>query len=72
MAEVDPRQVKVKELIERAEGFLSDAEFREDQESRVTRYFQSISTTLLALALQNELILESLAKQQAYGGLSAD
>jgi hypothetical protein len=57
-------------LIERAEGLLSDAEFREDQESKVVRYFQAITTTLLALAAQNEMIIELLSKQQAYGSLS--
>jgi hypothetical protein len=72
MPEIDPRPAKIKELVERAEGFLSDAEFREDQESKVVRYFQAISTALLALAEQNEMIIELLSKQQAYGGLSSE
>jgi hypothetical protein len=70
MAEIDSRPAQIKELVERAEGFLSDAEFREDQESKIVRYFQAIATTLLAVAAQNEMIIELLSKQQAYGSLS--
>jgi len=70
MADIDPRPANIKSLVERAEGLLSDAEFREDQESKVVRYFQAIATTLLALAAQNEMIIELLSKQQAYGSLS--
>ena len=72
MAEVDPRPAKIKDLLERTEGFLSDAEFREDQESKTVRYFQAISTALLALAAQNEMIIELLSKQQAYGSLASE
>jgi len=68
MAETDERLTAIKDLIARAEGYLSDAEFREDQESRVTRYFQAMNSSLLALTAQNQLIIELLSKQQSYGG----
>jgi hypothetical protein len=68
MAETDERLTRITDLIARAEGYLSDAEFREDQESRVTRYFQAMNSTLLAVAAQNQLIIELLTKQQSYGG----
>ncbi len=70
MAE-DPRPAKIKDMLERAEGFLSDAEFREDQESKVVRYFQAISMALLALAAQNEVIID-LLKQQADASLARE
>jgi hypothetical protein len=68
MAETDERLTRIADLIARAEGYLSDAEFREDQESRTTRYFQAMNSTLLAVAAQNQLIIELLTKQQSYGG----
>ena len=70
MADIDPRPANIKAMVERAEGLLTDAEFREDQESKVIRYYQAIVTALLALAAQNEMIIELLSKQQAYGSLA--
>jgi hypothetical protein len=72
MAEPDARLARIKDLRDRAEGYFSDAEFREDQESRVTRYYQAIATSLLALTIQNEIIIELLKEQQALGELSRE
>lgn len=64
MADTDQRMTELSELIERAEGYLNDAEFREDFEMRQVRYLQSISNLLLTLAKQNEIVIELLKKAQ--------
>ena len=64
MAETDERLTELQELVARAEGYLSDAEFREDFEMRQVRYMQAMATLLLALQRQNELVIELLKKAQ--------
>ncbi|NLW51642.1 MAG: hypothetical protein GXY85_12495 [Candidatus Brocadiaceae bacterium] len=64
MADTDARQNELAELIEKAEGYLSDAEFREDMEMRQVRYLQAMTTLLLANARQNEAMIELLRKAQ--------
>jgi len=50
-------------LIENAEGFTTDAEFREELDSKVIRYLQSICSALRAQCAQNKIIIELLARQ---------
>ena len=64
MADVDETLQRAKEYIDRAEGFVSDAEFREEYEMRVVRFLQAISSSVIAVYLQNQVLLESLRKQQ--------
>jgi len=64
MADTDERTSEFRELIEIAEGYLSDAEFREEFEMRQVRYYQAQTNLLLVLAKQNELVIELLKKAQ--------
>jgi len=64
MAETDERLTESQELVDRAEGYLNDAEFREDFEMRQVRYLQAMATLLLAIERQNELVIELLKKAQ--------
>ncbi len=63
MPETDERLSKAKELANSAEGFMSDAEFRSEHETKLVRYMQSVSHSLLAICLQNEVLLERLGEQ---------
>ena len=72
MAEMDEKLERAKELMERAQGFLSDAEFREEHETKQIRYLQAMSNSLVVLYLQNELIVDLLKKQQEYDALAGD
>ena len=64
MAETDEGMTETQELADRAEGYLNDAEFREDFEMRQIRYLQAMTILLLALQKQNELMIELLKKAQ--------
>jgi hypothetical protein len=64
MAQEDERLNAASERVERAEGFISDAEFREEYEVRTVRYLQAIANTMVALYQQNQVILERLDRQQ--------
>ena len=64
MADADERMTELQELVSRAEGYLNDAEFREDFEMRQVRYLQAMTSLLLALERQNELVIELLKKAQ--------
>lgn len=64
MADDDERTADLEELMDRAEGYLSDAEFREEFEMRHVRYLQATCTLLLVQARQNVLIIELLKKAQ--------
>jgi hypothetical protein len=72
MAEPDERLTQINELVERAEGYISDAEFREEQEIRMVRYLQAVASTMLALKLQNEMVIELLRQQQELDRLAAE
>jgi len=63
MAEPDERLGRIRDLVNRAEGFISDAEFRDDYETRTIRYQQAMADTLLAIQLQNEIVIELLTQQ---------
>ena len=70
MADDDERTTRITELTERAEGYFNDAEFREDRDLQLVRYLQATASTLFAIAIQNEMIIELLTKQQGYDALS--
>ena len=64
MAENNEEAVgRINELLTRAEGFMTDAEFREEMDMKNLRYQQAMSHTLLAMSEQNRLILDLLRKQ---------
>jgi hypothetical protein len=64
MAETDERLSKAQELANSAEGFMSDAEFRSDHEMRIQRYLQSMAHSMMAVYLQNQVILEKLGAEE--------
>jgi len=63
MAKDNQAQQHIVELMENAEAYLTDAEFREETEERQMRYFQAMSTLLMAIANQNQLIISLLQEQ---------
>ena len=69
MADADERMEQITELLRKAEGFMTDAEFREEMETKQIRYLQAISHALLSLALQNQVIIDLLRSQSEYGDL---
>ncbi len=68
MAEDDERTAQIVELVDSAEGFISDAEFREDYEARQLRYLQAMSNLLRAIILQNRQLMELLQSRAEPGG----
>ena len=70
MADTDERLERANQLLRNAQGFMSDAEFREDAEVKQVRYLQAISAAMVSLALQNQVILDVLKKQGEYGDLA--
>lgn len=72
MAEDDERRTRITELVERAEGYISDAEFREEQEIRMVRYLQAVASTMLAVCIQNDMVIELLRQQQELDRLAAE
>ncbi len=64
MAEIDDILQEVTELRDRAQGYISDAEFREEYETRQLRYLQATSNALVAIVLQNSLLIDMMRKQQ--------
>jgi hypothetical protein len=57
------------ELIENAEAYITDAEFREEHEARQIRYLQATSSALIGLYKQNQVLLELLSGEEGQGGL---
>jgi len=47
-------------LIENAEGFVTDADFREETDTKVLRYLQAACSALLAQCKQNQIIMSLL------------
>ncbi len=64
MADFEERLTKAQENVNRAEGYMTDAEFREEHETRLIRYLQASTNVLLAIYLQNQIMIEMMAKQQ--------
>ena len=50
----------VAELMDNAEGYITDAEFREEMDVKNSRYYQAQSMLLWALAEQNKVIIRLL------------
>jgi hypothetical protein len=67
MAETEEREQRIVELMDRVEGLITDAEFREELDLRQVRYLQAIADNMRAIAIQNDIIIELLKEQ---GGLS--
>jgi hypothetical protein len=72
MTEADERAERITQLIERAGGYLTDAEFRDEIEMRFQRYLQAMADLLVAISMQNQVMIELLTRQQAYDSLSGD
>ena len=51
MADNEERLADIAEHVDRAEGYMADAEFREEFETRQIRYLQSLCELLMALKL---------------------
>ncbi len=69
MADYQEQLSKAQQRVDLAEGYMSDAEFREEHETRVVRYLQSTANILLAIYQQNQVIIDMMTKQQdALGG----
>ncbi len=64
MAETDERLAQADEHMERARGFISDAEFRDEIDTRTVRYLQAIAYSQVALYLQNQVLIEKLGGSQ--------
>ncbi len=72
MAETDERAAQADEMVELAEGYMADAEFREDYDVRQLRYLQATCQLLLAISVQNRIMIDLLAAQRELGTLSGD
>lgn len=72
MAETDERAAQADEMVELAEGYLADAEFREDYDMRQLRYLQATCQLLLAISVQNRIMIDLLGAQRELGTLSGD
>jgi len=72
MPEEDERLSEAAQRVETALGFVSDAEFREEHEMRQIRYLQAMSNALVAIYLQNQVMLEIMQQQQRLESLSRE
>lgn len=63
MADNEERLARIVEMTDIAEGFISDAEFREEVDTKVVRYLQAVTQQLMVLKLQNEMLIEALTEQ---------
>ena len=63
MGRIQDQLSQITEEADRAEGFLSDAEFRDEMDMKYLRYYQATSHFLFAQYLQNQVIIELLARQ---------
>lgn len=70
MVDIDETLEQATALLRRAQGFMSDAEFREDVETKQTRYLQAISAAAITACLQNEVIIDLLTRKGEGGDLS--
>jgi len=71
MADIDERLIKAQQRADIAEGFMTDAEFREEHEARQIRYLQATCSALLAIFIQNQVIIDLLKKEQDADSLGA-
>jgi hypothetical protein len=63
MADNEEMLTHIREMTDIAEGYIADAEFREEVDTKVVRYLQAACQTLLVLKIQNDMILEALTEQ---------
>jgi hypothetical protein len=63
MAEPDQRLTEAHENYELSQGLITDAEFKEDPEERSLRYLQAISHSMVALYLQNQVLIGLLQER---------
>jgi len=70
MADHEEQLARAQELVDVAEGYMSDAEFREEHETRLIRYLQATCNALLAIYAQNQVMLDLMGKQQDLDGLN--
>jgi hypothetical protein len=69
MADNQELTQQAQQRIDLAEGYMADAEFREEHETRLIRYLQAAANIQLALYAQNKVIIDLMTKQQeAMGG----
>ena len=64
MADYEELAAETKERLDRAEGYMLDAEFREEFETRQIRYLQAMCELQILATKQNAAILDLLSKQQ--------
>ena len=64
MADTDERLTRAQQRIDIAEGFMTDAEFREEHETRLIRYLQATCNCLLGIYAQNQVIIDMMKQQQ--------
>ncbi len=64
MADYEELAAETKERLDRAEGYMLDAEFREEFETRQIRYLQAMAELQILVVKQNAAILDLLSKQQ--------
>ena len=63
MAEGETPVERMRELMDNAEGFFTDAQFRDETDMKQLRYSQAITSALLAMTMQNEIIIKLLKRQ---------
>ena len=63
MAETEEKLQQAQDFIHRAEGFMSDAEFREDTEMKIVRYLQAATAALTGIFYQNQVIAAMLMQR---------
>lgn len=68
MADIEELLQEAQEREDVAEGLISDAEFREEHETRVIRYLHAQCNLLIGIFRQNEALLEVL-REGDLGGL---
>ena len=64
MADNDELAAETTERMDRAEGYMSDAEFSEETDIRQIRYLQALCEMQIITVKQNAAILALLTKQQ--------
>ncbi len=64
MADYEELAAETTERLDRAEGYMLDAEFREEFETRQIRYLQAMCELQVLVVKQNAAILDLLGKQQ--------
>jgi hypothetical protein len=64
MADAEETLKRADSLIELSEGYMSDAEFREEMDIKSIRYLQAMANQLMAIKLQNDVIISHFRKEE--------